>query len=387
MAPSRGRARRGVISPDVPGLWEDYVEWLQARHIDAPRIVVWGDYGSRRLGSDAALHVLLQRIRSHLPSARVTVVCAGPGSIRARYPEDGRLQVCAPASPTAVRVLARCQILIIGGGLVRLPRLSPARLRAALFGTATSPHLAVSAVKIAGARVCYHAVALDQLPQGLAREALRRAFHQADVVSVRDGVSAQRLEALNIERGIVRVHDPALELEPAPDADVDEILSYWAPGVAGGPRVALCFAASSSPRKVEAIVACTRQLVHEHGAFVVLLPVDQDEGDPQHDDVPLARQVRAELGQPNRVAVIEGAYHPAVVRALLGAMDAAVVERRSALLLAASARIPLRLVTDDLHTIDEARAIGAGDRQTGLEAFCDDPAGEWLGTLLAPSTA
>lgn len=374
---SRHAAGRDAYLEDIPGLWEDYRRTLETGRVREPHVVLVGEYGRQRLGPDATLHALKTRIERELAGARITVICPGPNAIRRRYASEPRVTAIGSAHPRALRAIATCHVFIVGGGELRTaaPTLDLTRLPD--LGS-TVPTLASMAAKVARARVCFYGVTVGRLPSGLARRALSAALHRADVVSVCDEASLRALQQLPLERSILRVLDPAVSLEAASDATSDEALRYWAGSAIAAPYVVLSFAAPATPEKVRAIARCARCLVGEHGCHVVLLASDQDASDPAHDDLDLARRVRAEASLPKDLTVLEATYPPATVLALLARARASVVERSSMAQLARAAGIPTQLVTE--------RAPAAGEnaaRFLAPSAFASAPDGAWVAALVS----
>jgi polysaccharide pyruvyl transferase WcaK-like protein len=349
-------SRSQRIAPDVPGLWEEYATWLEGRGVERPRFVVDGRFGVGRFESDATLHVLLGRIRAALPTARVHVVCPGAATIRRRYHRDERVSAAAPHGPLSLKAIARCHVYVVGGGDLSSLQTSLTGAAAEISTRIPRVYLAVLATRARGARSCFHSVAFSRPPTGVQRVVAQRAFQAADVVAARDSASLRHLQAL-AERGVVRVEHPVLALEAESEEVASEVLRYWGSREDERPLVALA-CTGGDPARVRAVAACARHLIERRGCRVLFVPFDHDETNPRFDDLAFGRLVRAELGRQDSFAVVEGAYSPPVVAALIGRVRAVVTTRLDAALLADRGGTPFVAVTDS----DEFRTV-LGERR------------------------
>ena len=374
-------SRSKRLASDVPGLWEEYAAWLDGRGIERPRFVIDGRFGVGSFEPDATLDVLLRRIHAALPKARVHVVCPGAATIRRRYQLDGRVTAGAASRPASLRAIARCHVYAVGGGDLSLLQTSLTGTAAKVSSRIPRVYLAVLATHARGERSLLHSVAFSRAPTGVHRAVARRAFQAADVVAARDSVSLAHLQTI-AERGVARVEHPVLALEADAAEAALEVLQYWGWRADDRPLVALA-RSPGSPSRVRAVAACARHLIEQRGCRVAFLPFDHGEGD---HDLAFGRQVRAELGRGEFFTLVEGAYRPARVAALVERSQAVVTTRLEAALLADRAGIPFVAVTD----ADDTRAVlaerGRAARLVPAVHLVEAGGFEWLDQRLFQDT-
>jgi polysaccharide pyruvyl transferase WcaK-like protein len=279
-------------------------------------LLVVGAYGYRNLGDEAILAGLLAR----LDSQPVTVVSRDPDDTRRLH------DVATIDTGAAVRALRHNTTMVIGGGglfgrdMGRIGRLLPG------FGLA-----AVAA----GRSVVVTGVDIDTKLVRTARLLVPRLMRRATRVSVRDRLSAAHLQNWGVH---ARIEPDLSEWMPPQPHEVGERLLREAGvnphrsvvGVAlAGVRPALADAA------LEAVVAAMDEMPDHQFCFV---PMSRHPRAPTHDDLYLARRLQA---RRPRLAVLDGAPHPAAVLSAFGLFSAVVSMRYHGMLFAQRASVPL----------------------------------------------
>lgn len=212
----------------------------------APRIALWGNFGSGNLGNEATLQALVCNVRRLLPQASLTAVCS--------VPEDTRFRHGLPAveiSPTRQRTAARqtprlallARLICEGAGWTRACRTARGLDALLVAGTGVLTddgegplgllHDLLKwslAARAAGARTHFVSVGVERLDHPLSRFFVRSAARLADSVSLRDEPSRSALQALDCALGALVCPDLAFSLPPG-------FIPEWSP--AERPRVAV----------------------------------------------------------------------------------------------------------------------------------------------------
>ncbi len=342
------------IPHDVPGLWEDYASYVRDRGIAAPRVVIHGGYGKRNMGDDAILHVLIERVRKHLPTARITVLCHGPENVRAWYPD---VAACHFMSLTALKAIVKSHIYIIGGGGIinRINTYSGRRFLKILDMKGKFLFMAAWAAKLLGARTHFYAIGATSFPDAYVRLLARWVLRRADCVSVRDPLSGKNLRDIGVNRAIVQVLDPALSLEPAPTGEAVEILEaigLSAKESRDRPLVGINIRYVRDPEidnehSIAETVRVVQYLVEQRHCDVLFLPISQHPSQHFEDDLDFGRQVSARLRDCGSFFVLETYHHPRVMMAILEQMDCLILMRLHAVILASVMNIPVIVASYD----------------------------------------
>ncbi len=377
------------IPVDVPGLWNGYAEWLSARGVTHPRVAIHGGYGKNNLGDDAILDVLLTRTLQHFPEAEITVVCHGPGNVRARYRELARLSACHFKSLDALRAVVRSHLYVIGGGGIvnRINTYSGRQRLRLLDMKGKYLFLAALAARLFGAHTSYYAIGATSFPDAGVKLLARWGFQHADVVSVRDRRSLANLRALGVDREIVLVRDPALSLTPLSGEEAEAVLARWNAAHASRPRVCIGFRYVREPgvsneATVEKVAALARHLMTV-GLRVVFLAASQHPSENYEDDLHFGRAVRQRLGSEERFSLVEEYCHPRLTMAMLGRMDLCILERLHAVVLALLAGAPVYAISYDQKVTEFVELAGRQRSMMELRDFLQQPSFDWIDPYLA----
>ena len=279
-------------------------------------ILVVGAYGYRNTGDEAILAGLL----TTLAGRRVTVVSRSPAETSALH------GVPAIGLEGAVAALRRHRTVLIGGGglfgrdMGRIGRLLP------LYG------LLAAAL---GRTLVVDGVGVDGDLSGVNRLLVRRLLRSAQRVTVRDLASARLLREWGIAclvAGDLSEHMPAAPARTGRDllraAGVDE----------KGPVIGLCLTAVNDALTPSVATAVLDLVDRRPDMQFCLIPLSQHPYLEAHNDLVLARRLRASRPQ---LKIVEGVHHPSKVLSLIGALDAVVAMRYHAFLFAERAGIPL----------------------------------------------
>ncbi len=313
---------------------------------EPPRaIVLSGYYGFGNVGDDA----LFQAITAALLAAGTEriVVPAGPHTERLGAP--AAVEFIARFDRRAIDAALRAGAGLVsgGGGL----------LQNATSGRSLAYYLALLAMARRRRRpfaIC--AQSIGPLHGWLPRQITARILRDAAAISVRDGLSADRLAALGVprERVLVTV-DPAFSLpRPAP------------PPRSGRPRIGLSLRATAATANV---VAAVRAWLPQRPADAELVWL------PCHDDDVAVHRAVTESGEHRAAAGVEATM------AAVASCDLLVAERLHALIFAVCCGVPAVAVDYDPKVrgvaLDCGLPIAGTDRSVSGPALTESVAAAW----------
>lgn len=298
------------------------------------RVMVVGSYGGYNLGDD----LILRRIVSDLKSAGHTVVATSgtPAHTSERLGIE-----CVPliyprrASFSALRVVGRCDALVIGGG----NQVMESRSGVPLWGLLTSASLAVRAAHRAGVPSMLWAVGVDPRRTAFGPWLVRRWLRHARVATVRDPESAARLTAYGFPESRIRIAaDPAFAVPRASHADSRGFLDELIPGLPeGGPRILLTpgadprYDAAYLPEMIHGV----REAAEAENGVVLLHLMDRQRG---IDRSLLQRRDLAESATLRHVPLLD--YSETDLARLHAGASVVISSRMHALILAATQGTP-----------------------------------------------
>lgn len=193
----------------VKRMADDCLRAYEAARPKRYRITVCGYYGFRNTGDEAILQSIRDSIREHSGDVEVTVLSEDPWATGERYGchAVNRFNVWA-----VLRAVHQCDVLLFGGGSLLQDRTST---RSLVYYTSI-----VRVAKHAGKKVIFYANGIGPVQKEANRRRVKLAAERADIITLRDGDSAEELASMGIPREKLQVTaDPAFAITPlAPDA-------------------------------------------------------------------------------------------------------------------------------------------------------------------------
>ncbi|MGO0123369.1 polysaccharide pyruvyl transferase CsaB [Desulfothermobacter acidiphilus] len=166
-----------------------------------PKVLISGYYGFGNCGDEAMLLAIVTRLRQELPGVELVVLSARPEETARSF---GVRAVPRRHLLSVWRELARTDLLLSGGG--------------SLFQDITSRgnvlyySLLVFGAKLLGKKVCLYGQGIGPLNRLFSRWLVRQALRWADLVTLRDEISASELARLGVRRPVYISADPVLAL-------------------------------------------------------------------------------------------------------------------------------------------------------------------------------
>ena len=290
-------------------------------------VILCGAYGQNNAGDEAVLKAILADMRSIDPDLPLWVMTRKPRQTR---------QSCRVGTvftfniPAFFRRMRKCELYANGGGSLMQDVTSSRSLWFYLF--------TLFAAKRSGCRVMMYGCGIGPIrSHGNRKRAGRVIDKYVDVVTLRDQVSQQELEALGVKRPrIVLAADPAVTLPPAAPEEAEAILEQAGLRPREGQRY-LGVTVRPWPGfkdKLSVFAQAIDYAFEKHGLLPVFLPIES------RLDIAAARQTAALL-QKAPAAILPPCPSSEAAIALSARMDVALSMRLHALIFAAARGVPL----------------------------------------------
>lgn len=307
-------------------------------------VIICGAYGMGNAGDEAILEAIVREMRAIDPDLPVTVMTREPAATAARFGVRALHTLDILGFLGAAR---RAALYINGGGSLIQDVTSRRSLWYYLF--------TLRAAKKRGCRVMMYGCGIGPVLHGGDIRLTRRVLNRfVDAVTLREPDSLEQLRRFGVtEPEIILASDPALTLGPAPDADVDAVLTEAGADPHGN---YICFALRRWPgfnEKAPAFSAAARYAYEIFGLTPLFLAINH------RNDSDAADKVIAGLaGTP--CLSLPGPLPPALAIGVMARMSVVVSMRLHGLIFAAGRGVPLVGVSYDPKVTAFLRCIGGG---------------------------
>jgi polysaccharide pyruvyl transferase CsaB len=316
-------------------------------------VVMSGYYGVGNAGDEALLQSIHQNIKSSGggnafttgSDVTITVLSSDPADTKARYGYDA---VNRFRFFDVIRALRRCDALVSGGGSLLQDLTSTRSLVYYL--------MIIRLAMLFGKKVMIYANGIA-VRKKRNRALVRRIVRHADVITLRDEVSASELRGMGIDRRDMRVTaDPVFTLSGLKSSEAVRLLED-----AGVPadRPFFCF----SVRKwapwgpyYEKLAEICDEVYDRYGRNIVFLPMQTP------DDIDASREVMKRMKRP--AFVLNRRYTAEETMGIISLSELVVAMRLHALIFAARMSVPLVGLNYDPKVTAYINALGmlsAGD--------------------------
>ncbi len=325
------------------------------------RIVLSGSYGTRNVGDEAILTVLVDGLVGR--GFAVDVLTFTPEQTVARQPAaNGVRSGVLRGAPGTFNAIRGADALVVGGGGI----LQDATSLGNLLFHASRPIMAA----ITRTPVVISGVGIGPLGHTLSRRLTRRVCSIAASIDVRDAGSAELLVALGVPaekfvEGADYAHLlPSLErdaLSTAGRAVIDALVAARGEGrrLIGlslrppvGSRARRDRLSAADRADIDRMARIADHLVEEHDAQIVFVSMH-----PQQDD-PIAALLEDAMQRGDRVLPIPGDLTPSTIRAAIGELDLMIGTRLHTLIFAACENVPFVALAYDDKVAGYAEALG-----------------------------
>jgi polysaccharide pyruvyl transferase CsaB len=330
----------------------------------ARRLVIAGCYGYGSTGDEAALGVMLRRLRTDHPGLAPTVVSGDP---RQTIAVHGVEAVSNGDMAAVISAVESSDLVILAGGGhfddhrgFDVDSVLTSRQR----GLAMSSAFVLLAMAARKPFMLY-AVGVGPLVAEVSRHHTRVAFTQAAAATVRDPASRDLVVSLGVDpTRVVVTADPAVLCEAVDEEralsqlQAEGLTTTSRPIIAVAPRQWTIGAdADEWPRRVSAGLD---MLIDRLDAQVIFLPFRTLEG-AHTDDRAVASLIHDGMRRQDRAIVLQGDYSAADKAGMIGVADLALGMRLHAILFAARTNVPVVGLGGDATIRSAMRQIGCAD--------------------------
>ncbi|MBP2651834.1 MAG: colanic acid biosynthesis protein [Firmicutes bacterium] len=307
-------------------------------------IVISGYYGFANAGDEAMLTAMIEALTAVDPEVKVTVISGNPADTKRRH---GVEAVYRLNYPEIMRVIAKSQLLISGGGSL----LQDVTSDRSLYYYLSIMMLA----KKLGIPVMLYAQGIGPVQGNLAKAATRYIGNTVDLITVRDDESCDELKTLGVKKPPIYVTaDPVLALQPVDREFGRRLLGQYQLGEAK-PIIGLSAREWKDWAHYKNIIASVLdKIVDEFGAKVVLLPMQWPE------DFRVSQLIKERMHRP--AVLLEEKLTTSELLSVVGNLDMLIGIRLHALIFAAVMHVPMLGISYDpkidrfLESISDIRA-------------------------------
>ena len=331
------------------------------------KIVISGYYGFNNAGDEALLTAILAALRASEPKADITVISGNPGNTIAKHQVKSLYRF---AAVRLLRAIGGADLVISGGGSLLQDVTSKRSLVYYLS--------IIAAAKWKKRKVMLFAQGIGPIRSRFMRLLTRLVVSKADLITVRDGDSAEELARMGVPAEKTEVTaDPVLMLNPESKVKGKTILAEagldpYKPIIGVSVREW-----PDNQRCLKQLAAALGKLSETYNAQIAILPlqVSMDLKDCQ-----LLQSYLPETG--NKVVLLQGDYSTEEFLSIIGSFRLLIGMRLHALIFAAVMKVPLMAISYDPKVDSFLKAIGAqavGTVETLDAAKVEKAAGELWG--------
>ncbi len=309
------------------------------------KIVISGYYGFTNAGDEAMLAAMIEALSELDPDVNITVISGDPKDTTARH---GVGAVYRLNYPEIIKSLAKCDLLISGGGSL----LQDVTSDRSLYYYLSIMMLA----KRLGKPVMLYGQGIGPVRGAMAQGAMRYIGNMVDLITVRDQGSRDELKALGVVKPPVYVTaDPVLAMHPVDKHFGRQILrNYDYEGAS--PLIGISAREWRDWSHYKNVLAqLADHLCTAYGARVVFLPMQYPE------DLTVSRKIAQRMKSP--YVVLEEEFTTYELLSLVGNLDILIGIRLHALIFAAVMQVPMIGISYDPKVDRFLETLG--DRHVG----------------------
>lgn len=286
-------------------------------------VAVSGYYGFGNVGDEAILAAIKEGLEEAVPGANLVVFSGDPAHTRRVH---GVRAVHRADMPALVKEIARCDLLLSGGGSL-IQDVTSGRNIPYYLGVITLAHSL-------GKKVMVYAQGIGPVEGQLGRWLVPKVLNRVSLITVRDEGSARLLRLLGVNKPRLEVTaDASLSLDPPQGFNSNVALSAEGLDPQRHPLIGLALRSWREGVDVEELARLADSLVRDLGAQIIFLPMHL----PDDRDVSLAVMGKMQA----RASILGERYHPREVMGIIGALDLVIGIRLHALIFAASQGVPM----------------------------------------------
>ncbi|MGB0618616.1 MAG: polysaccharide pyruvyl transferase family protein [Myxococcota bacterium] len=239
-------------------------------------LIASASYGFQNVGDDAILAAMVEHLRTLPIEIEITAVTREPERMAERLgiPAIEFLGL-APRLRTYLEV-ARNDVVIVGGGALIAEYTKG--WRGLVTGHPGYPMTMVATAKLLGKRAMVYGAGVERIESRAARFFVKHVFDRADVITLRDEDSKQRLtHELGLSRAPIHATaDPVLGLSLPTESKMDSFVASRGLDDPSRPLVVINFAYGIDKRNdlLDFVARCAEHVIARWGARVLFVPMN-----------------------------------------------------------------------------------------------------------------
>lgn len=285
-------------------------------------VIISGYYGFRNIGDDAMLLAVINNLRLYKDDIRLMVLSRDPAETKMTYGVDSINRVNLLH---IFRIMKNARLFLYGGGNIIQDNTST---RSLLYYLST-----IWMAKKRHMQVMFYANGIGPLNKSANKKLTQKTLNQVDVITLREKLSIQELEALNINKPRIEVTaDPALAISACSLEEADNI--FLKEGIpSSGPYIGFSVRKWQGHEKyVEIIAQVADHLSCKYCVKPVFVPMHYP------DDLYIIENVVSKMKEKG--FIIKNKYSVEQTLGIISKMDMFIGMRLHALIFAASLSIP-----------------------------------------------
>lgn len=286
-------------------------------------VIISGYYGFKNIGDDAMLMAIINNLRMYDEDLKMIVLSKNPIETKSLYHVNSTNRINLFH---IFRIMRSAKLFLYGGGNIIQDNTST---RSLLYYLGT-----IWLAKMMNMKVMFYANGIGPLNKNNNKNLTRKILNKVDVITLREKISLDELESLNIDKPRILVTaDPALTVEPCSDNDVDEI--FKEEGIdSKGPLIGFSIRRWAGYENYEKVIAESADyIIEKYGATPVFIPM--------HYPDDLYEIEKLVLLMRGKGYIIKNKYAVPQTLGIINRMEILVGMRLHALIFAASLGVPL----------------------------------------------
>jgi len=333
-------------------------------------ISIVGYYGADNTGDEAILSVMLEQIKKLFPDLEPFVFAVEPEKVEKEYNVKSiSIYHFKSNLRSYLKILGDSSVLLIGGGGLLQDWYHQSIFRGTIQTFLRFQFLA----RVVNTPVMYYALGVGPLRTKYGRWLVKHFSRRAELITVRDKESLELLESIGVKnKQIIQTADPAWELKPAPESELEEIFVREGINIdSSTPIFGIClrqwYHASGGMWKNESerlqkynayceiLKSYLEYLQSNFDAKIIIIPFQLPA------DAEFGKLISDMVGKPNSIHLLKEPFTPSQLLALFHRLDFVFGIRLHSLIFAGIADVPSVALAYDPKVVNLMKAVGLSD--------------------------
>ncbi|MCP5045429.1 MAG: hypothetical protein GY944_30745 [bacterium] len=296
-------------------------------------------YGGENVGDDAILAAIVEQLRAVEPTVQITAVARRP-EMMAQWLAIDAIEIMGLRNRVRnYLAIASNDVLIVGGGALIAQYTHG--LKGLVTGHPGYPMTMLVAAKLLGKSTMVYGAGVEDVTYAPARFCIRHVYNRADVITVRDEDSRNRLvNDLGVTKPpVITTADPVLSMSVPAGSEVRSILQRIGSSDSDAPLCIINFAYGQDRREelVDFIARTADHVISRFGARVLFIAMNVQQGQDRLG----MEQVLERMSRRDRARILDLPYTHREVIAIASQAELVISSRMHLLIFAALSGTPI----------------------------------------------